>query len=182
MLLTKNEVKQHLQIAETDTSRDDLISSLIIKTQEFIVRRINNFFLPGVYAFGSNISFSSEDNSINDGDSLLDIDGLAEGNDIVVLNSYQNNRIFEIKTITSSKITLTDDVKVKQEASANQIITIQRICFDEDIKLAAVDFISSKLRKSKDVKSESLGDYSATYLTDKEMLSTFSPFKRVQWL
>ena len=181
MLITKDEVKQLLQIASTDTTKDELIVSLIVKAQEFIVRRINSFFMPGVYAYGSTFSFDATDNSINDSESSFDVDGFAEGNDIIVLGSYQNTRVFEIKEISASKIILTDDVKVKNEASVGQDITIQRVDFSEDIKLAAADFIASKLRRSKDVKSESIGDYSATYLTDKEMLTVFSPFKKMQW-
>src|SRR5574338_137928 len=108
-LTTKSEVKSLLQISSSDTSKDDLIDSLILKVQDFIIRRINNFFMSDVYATGSRISFTALDKSINDLDALLNVDGLAAGNDIIVLGSYQNgNKLFSIETIAAAKITVNE--------------------------------------------------------------------------
>jgi len=183
-LTTKSEVKELLQIASTDTSKDALIDSLILKVQDFIIRRINNFFVPDVYASGSRISFASVDKSINDLDSLLNVDGLTVGNDITILGSYQNgNRLFSISTITSSKIVVNE--VIVEEPSYSQVVTIQRIQFTEDIKMAATEFISNRMTKNKNVKSISLGDFSESYsdqgFGQKDMMNTFSYWKKVQW-
>jgi len=183
-LTTKSEVKELLQIASTDTSKDDLIDSLILKVQDFIIRRINNFFVPDVYAFGSNISFTAIDKSINDADALLDVDGLAAGNDIIILGSYQNgNKLFSISTINSSKIVVNE--VIVEEPSYNQVVYIQRVQFTEDIKMAAAEFISSRMIKNKTVSSTSLGDFSESYFAQgfgqKDMMNTFSSWKKVQW-
>lgn len=183
-LTTKSEVKELLQIASTDTSKDALIDSLILKVQDFIIRRIYNFFVPDVYAFGSRISFTALDKSINDLDSLLNVDGLAIGNDITILGSYQNgNKLFSISSITSAKIIVNE--AIVDEPSYNQGITIQRVQFTEDIKMAAAEFISNRMAKNTNVKSISLGDFSESYsdqgFGQKDMMNTFSYWKKVQW-
>ena len=183
-LTTKSEVKELLQIASTDTSKDALIDSLILKVQDFIIRRINNFFVPDVYASGSRISFASVDKSINDLDSLLNVEGLGVGNDIAILGSYQNgNKLFSIATIAAAKITVNE--VIAEEPSYNQTITIQRVQFTEDIKMAAAEFISSRMVQNKTVSSVSLGDFSESYFAQgfgqKDMMNTFSYWKKVQW-
>lgn len=180
-LTTKSEVKSLLQISSSDTSKDDLIDSLILKVQDFIIRRINNFFVPDVYAFGSRISFTASDKSINDLDLLLNVDGLAAGNDIIILGSYQNgNKLFSISTITSSKIVVNE--VIVDEPSYDQVVYIQRVQFTQDIVLAATDFIAERFNRDRNLKSRSLGDHSETFLTQKEMESSFSYWKKVQWV
>lgn len=183
-LTTKSEVKSLLQISSSDTSKDDLIDSLILKVQDFIIRRINNFFVPDVYAFGSSISFTALDKSITDLDALLNVDGLAAGNDIIILGSYQNgNKLFSIATIAAAKITVNE--VIVDEPSYNQTITIQRVQFTEDIKMAAAEFISSRMVQNKTVSSYSLGDFSESYFAQgfgqTDMMNTFSFWKKVQW-
>jgi hypothetical protein len=179
-LTTKSEIKTLLQIGVTDTSKDNLIDSLILKVQDFIIRRINNFFVPDVYAYGSNISFASADKSINDANSLLNVDGLAAGNDIIVLGSYQNgNKLFSIATIAAAKIVVNEVVTT--EASSNQIIYIQRVQFTEDIKMVAADFIAERFNKDRHISSHSLGDHSETFISQKEIINAFSSWKKIQW-
>lgn len=180
-LTTRSEVKVLLQIADTDTSKDDLIDSAILKVQDFIIRRINNFFVPDVYAFGAQISFASADHSINDLDLLLDVDGLAVDNDITILGSYQNgNKLFSIAQIAAGKITVNE--AVIDEPSYGQVVTIQRVQFTQDIVLAATDFIAERFNTNRSVRSHSLGDFSETFITQKDMASVFAPWKKVQWM
>lgn len=180
-LTTKSEVKTLLQIGVTDTSKDNLIDSLILKTQDFIIRRINNFFVPDVYAFGARISFADADKSINDLDALLNVDGLAVGNDIIVLGSYQNgNKLLSISSITSSKIIVNEAIVT--EPSYSQVVYIQRVQFTEDIKLAAADFIAERFNKDRHISSHSLGDHSETFVSQKDMMNAFSHWKKVQWV
>ncbi len=177
-ITTKDEVKTLLQIASTDTSKDTLIDSLIVKVQDFIVRRINNFIVPEIYIQGDNISFAASSKKILDADAELDHDGFAVGNDILVLGSYQNDKIFSIKTVASGEIEVNE---VVVDEPAGNLIFIRRVQFTEDIKIAAADFISFKLNKEKTVKSRSLGDHSETYFTQTEMLDTFASFRKLQW-
>lgn len=175
---TKSEVKILLQIPLTDTSKDTLIDSLIVKVQDFIVRRINSFIVPEIYVQGENISFVATSKKILDADEELDHDGLAVGNDIVVLGSYQNDKIFTIKTVSASEIEVNETVV---DEAAGNLVLIRRIQFTEDIKLAAADFISFKLNKEKIVKSRSLGDHSESFLTESEMMDVFSSFRKLKW-
>lgn len=180
-LTTKSEVKTLLQISSSDTSKDDLIDTLILKVQDFIIRRINNFFVPDVYTFGSRISFAAADKSINDLDALLNVDGLGVGNDITILGSYQNgNKLFSIASITASKIVVNE--VIVEEPSYSQVIYIQRVQFTQDIVLAATDFIAERLNSSRNISSHSLGDHSETFISQKEMMNAFSHWKKVQWV
>jgi hypothetical protein len=177
-ITTKDEVKTLLQIASADTSKDTLIDSLIVKVQDFIVRRINNFIVPEIYVQGDNISFAATSKKIIDADAELDHDGFAVGNDILVLGSYQNDKIFSIKTVAAGEIEVNETVV---EEAAGSLIFIRRVQFTEDIKMAAADFIAFKLNKEKTVKSRSLGDHSESFFNQQEMLETFSTFRKLQW-
>ena len=163
---------------DSDVSKDALIDSLIVKVQDFIVRRINNFIVPEYYFFGDNISFDSSTSIIADGDSGIDTGAFAVGNDILVLGSYQNDKVFSIKSVSESEIEVNETLT---EEAAGNLIYIRRIQFTEDIKIAAADFIASKLNKEKSLKSKSLGDHSESYFTQTEMLDVFAPFKKLQW-
>lgn len=177
-ITTKDEVKILLQIASADTSKDILIDSLIVKVQDFIVRRINNFIVPEIYIQGDNISFAATSKKIIDADAELNHDGFAVGNDILVLGSYQNDKIFSIKTVAAGEIEVNE---VVVDEPAGNLIIIRRVQFTEDIKLAAVDFIAFKLNKEKTVKNRSLGDHSESYFSQTEMLEVFSTFRKLQF-
>lgn len=175
---TKAEVKTLLQIAAADTSKDNIIDSLIVKVQDFIVRRINNFIVPEIYIQSDSLSFVASSKKIIDADAGLAYDGFAIGNDILVLGSYQNDKIFSIKTISAGEIEVNETIV---DEAAGNLIFIRRVQFTEDIKMAAADFIAFKLNKDKTVKSRSLGDYSESFFSPQEMLETFSAFKKLQW-
>lgn len=177
-ITTKSEVKTLLQIASSDTSKDTLIDSLIVKVQDFIVRRINSFIVPEIYVQGENISFAATSKKILDADSELDHDGLAVGNDIIVLGSYQNDKMFTIKFISAAEIEVNETVI---DEAAGSLVLIRRVQFTEDIKLATADFIAFKLNKEKTVKSRSLGDHSESFFTQQEMLENFSTFRKLIW-
>ena len=174
----RDEVKVLLQIASSDTSKDDIIDSLIVKVQDFIVRNINNFIVPEFYFYGESISFVASSKKIIDADSGIDTNAFAVGNDIIVLGSYQNDKVFTIATVSESEI-VTNEAIVNEEAGA--LIYIRRIRFTEDIKISVADFIAGKLNKEKTVKSRSLGDHSESFFTHTELLETFATFRKLQW-
>lgn len=179
-IATKEEVKVLLQIPEADTSKDILIDSLIVKVQDFIVRRINNFAVPYVYIECYGLTFTSSDKSINSDKQNFLESGFAQGNTIQVSGSYQNNKHFSIASITENKITVNETV-VNEKSSVRVII--QKVEFTEDIKLAVTDFIASRLNTGKvaGLKSRSLGDHSESFFTQQEMLAEFSSFRKLQW-
>ncbi|MBS4034391.1 MAG: hypothetical protein KGZ85_08010 [Ignavibacterium sp.] len=177
-ITTKEEVKELLQIPAADTSKDILIDSLIVKVQDFIIRRINNFAVPYVYAECYGLTFTASDKSINSNSQQFLESGLDQGNNILVSGTYQNNKLFSIATITDNKITVNETV-VNEESSLRVII--HKVEFTEDIKLATADFIAFKMNKEKTVKSRSLGDHSESFFTQQEMLAEFSSFRKLQW-
>lgn len=177
-ITTKEEVKELLRIPEADTSKDNLIDSLIVKVQDFIIRRINNFAVPYVYVECYGLTFTSSDKSINSDSQKFLESGLVQGNNILVSGTYQNNKLFSIASITDTKITANETV-VNEESSLRVII--HKVEFTEDIKLAAADFIAFKMNRDKTVKSKSLGDHSESYFTHQEMLAEFSSFRKLQW-
>ncbi len=177
-ITTKSEVKELLQIASSDTSKDTLIDSLIIKVQDFVVRRINNFIVPEIFVQGDSISFDASTKKILDAESQFDSNRFAVGNDIIVLGSFQNDKVFSIKSVTESALEVNETIV---NEAAGELIFIRRIGFTEDIKLAAADFIALKLNKEKTVKSRSLGDHSESFFNQQEMLDVFAPFKKLQW-
>lgn len=177
-ITTTAEVKVLLQIPNADTSKDTLISSLIVIVQDFIVRRINNFAIPNSFIESYWPTFTASDKSINDATIDFREYGFVAGNEILVSGSYQNNKIFTIVSVAEHKIIVTETVK--DEESTTRVI-IKRIEFTDDIKLASTDFIASKMNRDKTVKSRSLGDHSESFFTPEEMLSTFDPFKKLNW-
>lgn len=181
-LTTKTEVKKLLQIPTSDISKDDAIDSLILKVQSFFIKRINNCVVPNFYKEGYNISFDSSDRSINDADSGLIDAGFAVGNEILIQGSFQNDKVFKIETIIENKIVVVSDANavITTEESGNRII-IHRIEFTGEIEMAAIDFIAGKLNKERSVKSRSLGDHSETFVTQSEMMDSFSSFRKLQY-
>lgn len=176
------EVKKLLQIPTSDTTKDDAINSLILKVQTFFIKRINNCVVPNFYKEGYNISFASTDRSINDADSGLIDAGFAVNNEILIQGSFQNDKVYAIQSITEDKIIVVDDANaaIVTEESGNRII-IHRVEFSGEIEMAAIDFIAGKLNKDRAVSSHSLGDHSETFLTNSEMMDTFSSFRKLQF-
>lgn len=177
-ITTKEEVKELLQIPAADTSKDDLIDSLIIKVQDFIVRRINNFAVPNVYIECYGLTFQASDKSINTTSQDFTESGFAVGNEILVSRTYQNNKLFKIASIAANKITVEE--AVSNEENSLRVI-IQKVEFTEDIKLSAADFIAFKMNRDKTVKSRSLGDHSESYFTPQEAMDTFSTYRKLTW-
>lgn len=177
-ITTTENVKKHLQIPATDSTKDALIDSLIVKVQSFFIKRINNCVVPNFFHESNNISFVSSDKSINDDNAGFIDAGFAVDNEILVQGTFQNDGVFTIDSITASKIVVKETV-IDEDSDLRTII--HRIVFDGEIEMAAIDFIASKIDKIKNVKSFSLGDYSQTNLTNSEMMQTFSSFRKLQF-
>lgn len=177
-IATTSEVKKLLQIPSSDTSKDTLIDSLIVKVQSFFLSRINNCVVPNFYHESYNISFVASDKSINDNNAGFIDAGFAVGNEILVQGTFQNDKVFTIASITESKIVVSETV-VDEDSDLRTII--HRIVFDGEIEMAAIDFIAGKLNKERSVKSRSLGDHSETFLTNSELMDAFSSFRKLQF-
>lgn len=183
-ITTKTEVKELLQIPASDTSKDNLIDSLIVIVQDFIVRRINSFAADGFFVEGLDLVFKSSDKTITSQNQSFRLSGFRAGDEIRISKSLRNNKIFTIASITDDKITVTEDLKDEDplnDYGSYYRVIVQKVEFTDDIKLAAADFIALKLNKEKTVKSRSLGDHSESFFSQQEMLDTFSTFRKVQW-
>lgn len=177
-ITTTEEVKKLLQIPTSDSTKDALINSLIVKVQSFFIKRINNCVVPNFYHESNNISFATSDKSINDDNAGFIDAGFAVDNEILVQGTFQNDGVYTIESITASKIVVKENV-VDEDSDLRTII--HRIVFDGEVEMAAIDFIASKLNKERSVKSRSLGDHSETFLTNSELMDAFSSFRKLQF-
>jgi len=169
MIVNLDEVKQLLNLSLTETSKDDVIESLIKPVQDFIVSYCNNSFenqedyVAGLFQF-----VNSTDKIICPGESFSSV-GFAKGMDVLVSGSINNDGIYEIKSISTGEIIvdLEDDEKIYDE-NAGRYITISRVKFPKALKRTAAKLISLDMNKSigQGLKSESLGDYSASFGSD----------------
>lgn len=183
-LITVSEVKTFLEI--TDPAHDNLLQALVTSVNDFIIRRINNYAVPGFYQAGYNVVFDKAAKTITLDDPAITYgfvyQGFADGNSILIKGSHQNDGIYTIASLTESQITIEEDT-LTNETNINRTV-IQRVKFTEDVKLAASEYIASKMdiNKTRGISSYSLGDYSETRKMQSEMQDIFRPYKKMQWI
>jgi hypothetical protein len=167
-IATKTEIKTLLQIS--GSAYDTLIDALIPAVQDFIVQYCNNNFInKNIYLNGSSISFI---HNAETADTIMDEDEnfvealFADGMDILVEGSYNNDGMYLVGTVAAGTLTLdTGETLVTEDEGT--AIRITRVVFPKALKLPFSKLIQFDLAKrDKSITSFRLGDYSESYAGD----------------
>jgi len=157
MIATRSEIKQILQITNTDS--DALIDMLIPITEQSICDYCNNDFIDCNYEYytNDNITFDSNDNSIN----ATDVGKyLIAGDSIRVYNSLRNNYSFTAKTVTNDKIIVEDLDTILNETYIYTAPYIVKIAYPRSLKFAFAKMIEySMTKQNQTYKREKIDDY-----------------------
>lgn len=184
-IATVSEIKTLLQISVS--TYDTLIAALIPPVQVFIVNFCNNNFInPNIYLTGSSISFTHNAltaDVISDADENFVEALFADGMDILVEGSYNNDGMYLVGTVAAGSLTLdTTETLVTEDEGVN--VRITRIVFPKALKLPFSKLIQFDLSKrDKSLKSFRLGDYSESYAGDGDyppgLLKSLIQFRRM---
>jgi hypothetical protein len=167
MIISRNEVKTLLQI--TDATKDDLIDALIPILQDDILAYLNNNFKVPLYRENISISFDEATNEIRDSENGFTEAKFSDAIHVIVEGSKRNDGIYYVNTVTAGVLTIGSGKAVVDEA-AGEYICVTKIMFPDALKLAVSRMIAGAVEKASmnGIKSESIGDYSITYLADSD--------------
>jgi len=181
-------VKTLLQITESDY--DSVIMGLMPIVQRQIIDYCNNRFLdPHVYLTSSGFTFNNASPAtITDDDSGFSDAHFYSGMEIWVAGSYNNNGSYTTKTVTAGTITLESYESLIAEDEDNAV-SIYKVDFPKSLKMIFAKMINFNLQKNsiEGVKSQSLGDYSVTYVDvggndyPVSVVGGLRAFRRLKW-
>jgi ATP-dependent helicase/DNAse subunit B len=170
MVATLAEIKVLLGLS--DTTKDALITANMPLVENAIISYCKNDFveynqltpgMPRVFIQTDNIRFVSGTNSVDRTDTSIDLSSykLAVGDNLKIYDSYHNNKVFTIKTITADSIVFESVNTVKAEDNS-EWVTIARVVYPEEIKRVYSMMINYNLNKSNlsGLESESILGYS----------------------
>ena len=179
-IITQAEVKTLLQISVT--TYDTLISTLIPIVQDKINNYCGNSFVKtDIYVAADTMAFvSGTPATITDSDSGFVTGGFTNSIDISVVGSKQNDGVYAVDTTVAGTLTLATGETLVTEAAGNDIV-ITRVIFPKGIKTDVADYIGYLMITSHGVSSESLGDYSVTYKSEKDILKRFNIYRAVNF-
>lgn len=182
MFFKREEIKDVLSI--TATTNDDAINAILKVLPSFIVDRTNNHFTnPNLYIIANTISFS--DQTITDSAGGFITAGFSDGMTVYISGSKANDGYYEIDTVAAGSIVLKDGVFVTE--TSGYALTIYHVKIPKGLLFAAAQLVGYLLSqgKSQGIASESIGDYSVSYLTtipDAIVGHFLRPYKKVKWV
>lgn len=175
-LMTTAEVKNILRL--TDSTYDGDIETFLPYVEDDIIEYLNNGFQDG-YVWresGSAFAFAPDTSTgdyITDEDAKFGERGFTAGMDIVIEGGFSNVGLYHVDAATDSQLTLSEKgILIAQDQNDttddNYIgsVRISRVKWPNAIKLAAAKMVWHLIDESRpgDVQSESIGDYSVTYV------------------
>ena len=177
MSITKlNEVKEILGIADTDTSKDTLISSLLDPAENFVFEYTNNLFElfeKSYYIDVETLTFNASARTITDSASGFITAGLKSNVPIRVQGSFLNDGVYRTADVAAGTITLADDmILVDEAATSNHSVKITMMRIPKDVKEFIAKFIEYHFnndQQTEGVKSESFGAYSVSYADKNDL-------------
>ncbi len=179
-----NSVKEILGIT---TNKDDAaIAKLIPSVTNYMFKGFNNSFeilTSRVFIESSSLVFTnSTAPKISDTRANFLLCGFAIGQNIRIKGSALNDGVYEIKSITTTEITLSSDDELRNEFATYSIkITLVTIPREAELFIAKV--IGHQLKAEKGLKSQRLGDWSATYSDGEDIpnaiMAIMEPYRRV---
>ena len=189
MIATAAEIKTLLGITSSDY--DDMIDELLPLVQAAIVDYTNNKFRSELVSIkASTIAFvNGTPSTITDsGSGFLDPGNFLDAaQEIVVEGSKYNDGNYQVASVAAGVITLADGVALVDEA-ADQYVRISMVSWPPPLKQFAAKAIGYEINKSGSgggVKSEKIGGYSVSYMTDEEqskaVAADLSYYRRLSW-
>lgn len=191
MIISLDEVKGLLQIADSDTTKDGFITDIIPIVQDFVIKFTENSFeilTDVVYRLSNTLSFEAGNPpKISDPQNQFITMGFASGIDIKVKGSKFNDNYYTIDSITDGVLSLSSsDILINEPAHNLFTILITVVQFPKGIKLPVAKLIEFHLDKKKtsNVSSESLGDHSISYQASgsypKHLLDDLAQYRLVK--
>jgi len=162
-VVTLAEVKTLKQI--TVSTYDTLITTLIPIVQNEINDICHNYFLSSSVEYEADtIAFLDTDpDTITDSAELFVDSNFADGMEIYVSGSINNDGYYTVDTAAAGTLTLASANTLIAEA-AGETITINRVIWPQALKLVSANMIWQQVSRGQNpgFKSERLGDYSYT--------------------
>lgn len=160
-------VKAYLRIADTDATRDALISLLIPIVYADIVEECNNKFIAPDYDFTSDAIYFDVTGSTYK--ILIDAGGFTAmgyptGGNIIVTGSRLNDGIFTISAQADTYLTTTEPIVDELQTTEGYSVRIDLCNFPKPFEFIASRMIGYQLSNSNSagITSMSLGNYSET--------------------
>jgi hypothetical protein len=179
MIVTKAEVKTFLNLG-TDTQNDDRIDAFIPYVEEDIIDYCNNAFQDGyVYTKGFIECFEGAPDYLEDRNGYFLKAGFDYGMDIYIEGGYSNVGLYRIATDTNGDTGSVSDTRLKLQSTGELItqdrdseinvigeIKVSRVKWPKALKPVAAQMVWHMIYilKPDNVKSESIDDYSVTYV------------------
>lgn len=170
MIATLSEIKILLGIS--DTSKDTLIQANMPIVENFICSFCKNDFIeyntlapgsPRIYIQSDKLKFVNSTNSLDRTDTSIDLTDykLAVGNNLRVYDSYNNNNVFNISSISASSIVF-NSVNTVIDEDNSEYITLARAVYPEELKRIFSVMINYNLNKNNlsGLESETILGYS----------------------
>ncbi len=184
-LITLVEVKLRLGIADSDTSRDDMISAMIIDIRDWLPDFLNNKFLnKNLFYNAGTISFSSI--TVSDSESGFLDAGFVTGMDIFIDDSDSNNGFYLLATAQAGSMTITSDT-FTTEAAGDATPIIYQVLYPPGLKTPVANLIRWQMNQEvvQNIASEKIGDYSVSYASVDNWPSSIKaglkPYRRVSF-
>lgn len=183
MYITLNDVRTFQRLRATDTTKDDLIISLIPPVVAEIAELCGTKSKT-VTISSSKISFLGDDicsTEINFPNYKFSANMLVQ-----VENSPANDGYYLLKTVSTNslEITMPGSTLFATEAEG-ETITIALVNIPLALKSIALEMITYKMNLliAQGITSESIGRYSASYSTDypQNIKTSLARFKKVKW-
>jgi hypothetical protein len=196
MILTLNECKTILGI--TDNTNDEKLRQMIPYVQSDIIYYCNNpfadeaIYVEGGSAFdfirGATSTATTRADRIHDADDNFSTAGFTDGMDVIVAGGA-NEGVYTISSVSSDtmKMTCTGEFVTQSQTTYYRWpgnIRISRAVWPRAVKMIAAKMVWHLVDKPKvaDVKSESIDDYSVTYmgsnLYPQQLVDGLIPYRR----
>lgn len=162
-----------------DTTRDNLISTLIPIIQDKVIKYTRNDFLnknvqiDGAFAFVN----GSPDTITDSQEGFVDADIVA--GDYRIRFSKHNSGIVTVSSVAAGTLTLSTTTTVVNESADNSIL-ITQVKWPAGIDVDVANLINYYLspKKGQGIKSESLpGGYSVTFASEVDLMKPFEVYK-----
>jgi hypothetical protein len=176
-----------------DATKANLIDKIIPGAIEKAFKAVNNYaHVPGMTIESWGISFDADARTITDDNGNFTgyythengITPLKFQPDmfIHIQGSVLNDRIFEIASVNTNVIMVKSGSTIYDEAKGS-LIKVTMVNLDEGYKLAIAQYIAAILVLQYGMKSENIGNYSASYQSLSEAESTiFKGYRKVSFI
>lgn len=190
-ILTTSEVKKILGIADTDSSKDNIIAELLPLAESFFFDETHNYCevaTEKIYLESNTISFASGSPSqIIDSANQFISSGFKDGMVIRVKGSYYNDGVYTIATVAEGELLLGNDYSLSEEDLGIEVrITIIKLPHEAKLFIAKlIEFYFLNDLSSKGIESERFDDYSVKYVIKENIpgpiMQLINPLRVLSW-